>query len=185
MSGGLIDIYVDVSGSMAGYKIEAVNRHLNFLLAEINASADTVHLYSFAKTTQRQRFSKNPKFSVCREPTSYDGLGEFVSTLVDAKKNGATMFMYTDGLVVENNAESEFAEKLKQKLQEAYSDRIGILVSPRRDQENLLYALSNRAVFGIDEDVDTIVAVLQRLDFTGCKTHQNDKPQTKQKGTKR
>lgn len=177
MSGGLIDIYVDVSGSMAGYKIEAVNRHLNSLLAEINASADTVHLYSFAKTAQRQRFSKNPKFSVRREPTSYDGLGEFVSTLVDAKKNGATMFLYTDGLVVENNAESEFAEKLKQKLQAAYSKRIGILVSSRRDQENLVHALSDPATFGIDDDVDTVVAVLQRLDFQRCGKHQTQQRQ--------
>lgn len=161
MAGIKIDIFVDVSGSMAGYKIEAVNRHLKLLLSELDADADMVHLYSFAETTQRQRFSRNPNFIVRKESTSYAALADYISTLVDEKKNSSIMFVYSDGVEVEDSAEVDFVEKIKQKLDVAYSTRIGILVSPKMKQDNLVCSISNVAVFGIGEDISTISAVLR------------------------
>ena len=184
MAGSKIDIFVDVSGSMAGYKIEAVNRHLKLLLSELGADADMVHLYSFAETTQRQRFSRNPNFIVRKESTSYAALADYISTLVDEKKNSSIMFVYSDGVEVEDSAEVDFVEKIKQKLDVAYSTRVGILVSPKMKQDNLVCSISNVAVFGIGEDISTISAVL-RPALQGGGTHLNEKPKTKKKGTKK
>jgi len=165
--------FVDVSGSMAGYKLEAVNRHLKLLLSEIDASAETVHLYTFAETVQRQAYSRNPGYSVRNESTSYEVLGDYISSLAKNRATGSMIIVYSDGLVVEDRVAVEDGERFKRQFETAYSSRVGILVSSTKQQDNIVHSLSNKAVFSIDEDVCTIAAVLRPV---LCERNPNRKP---------
>ena len=164
MNTRLIDVYVDVSGSMAGHKIQAVNRHLALLFAEIGSLATDVHLYAFAESTQRHRFSKSPNFKALRESTSFCALGDFVSSLQKASKNGSVMFIYSDSLSV-NVEEEEQIERISQQFQAAYPIRIGILVSHSKRQDGLVRSICNAGTFGIDEDTGVVAASL----FSSCR----------------
>ena len=162
MSSKVIDIFVDVSGSMAGYKIQAVNRHLTSLFAEIGACATNIQLYSFAESIQQEKVTKSPNLVVRKESTSFDKLGDFVATLQNKNKNGSVLVIYSDGLLVDISTEEQ-TEKLCRQLQTAYSIRIGIHVSPNKQKENLLCSISNSGVFGIDEDIGVVAAPIMTI----------------------
>ena len=168
----ITDIFVDVSGSMTGYKIQVVNRHLMLLLRGINATQTTVHLYSFAENTKREKFSMNPNFEIRREATSFKALRDYITSLTEAKKNGSILIIYSDGLLAEELTETEddFIEGFIQNLQTAYLKRIGILVAPSKKHKrigilnalpkkhkNLLQSLCD-SVFRGEEDIDIITS---------------------------
>ena len=160
MNNRIIDIYVDVSGSMAGYKIQAVNQHIASLLSEVALYNIDVHIYSFAESVIKEQFSKSPNFVVRKESTVFGELGNYITSLQKAKKSGSIMLIYSDGCLV-NVAEEEYLKRLRQQLQATYSRCIGILVShsmSQDNQDNLGCSICNSGIFGIDEDIGVVVA---------------------------
>ena len=162
MSNYRVLVAIDVSGSMAGWKIEATRSHAKSVLHALATSGVVADVWTFAESVVEESLPMADGLCVRSETEDWQVLMESACKWIDttaAESHG--LLLYTDCLLPLSEVATDARVQQCGKIRKLINPRVGVLVAPplsRQRREKRDFPLPLTEVFDIYCDPARIVS---------------------------